>query len=63
MPVTSVFIQEYSGVSSPAPDHPVQCIWGDEHIEEEVLGLRFRISPGAFFQVQITQTTEKGFYR
>jgi 23S rRNA (uracil1939-C5)-methyltransferase len=29
---------------------PSQLLWGDDAIEEEILGLRFRIRPGAFFQ-------------
>ena len=29
---------------------PSQLLWGAEAIEEEILGLRFRIRPGAFFQ-------------
>ena len=29
---------------------PSELLWGDEAIEEEILGLRFRIRPGAFFQ-------------
>jgi 23S rRNA (uracil1939-C5)-methyltransferase len=29
---------------------PTKLLWGEEAIEEEVLGLRFRLRPGAFFQ-------------
>jgi 23S rRNA (uracil1939-C5)-methyltransferase len=29
---------------------PTQLLWGDEAIEEELCGLRFRIRPGAFLQ-------------
>ncbi len=29
---------------------PSRLLWGDDAIEEEILGLRFRIRPGAFFQ-------------
>jgi 23S rRNA (uracil1939-C5)-methyltransferase len=29
---------------------PTQLLWGEEAIEEQVLGLRFRIRPNAFFQ-------------
>ena len=29
---------------------PTKLLWGDDAIEEELLGLRFRIRPGAFFQ-------------
>ncbi|RHY42992.1 hypothetical protein DYB34_005819 [Aphanomyces astaci] len=49
--ITSFFVQEYSGVSAPEEDHPVVHVYGKSHIEEELLGLRFRISANAFFQV------------
>ena len=29
---------------------PTELLWGEDAIEEELLGLRFRIRPGAFFQ-------------
>src|SRR4029078_5066925 len=29
---------------------PSQLLWGEEWIEEEILGLRFRVRPNAFFQ-------------
>ena len=29
---------------------PTKLLWGEDAIEEELLGLRFRIRPGAFFQ-------------
>jgi len=29
---------------------PTRLLWGDDAIQEEILGLRFRIRPGAFFQ-------------
>jgi 23S rRNA (uracil1939-C5)-methyltransferase len=29
---------------------PAKLLWGEDAIEEELLGLRFRIRPGAFFQ-------------
>jgi 23S rRNA (uracil1939-C5)-methyltransferase len=29
---------------------PTQLLWGDEAIEEEILGLRYRVRPSAFFQ-------------
>ncbi len=37
---------------------PSQLIWGDDAIEEEILGLRFRIRPGAFFQTN-TEMAER----
>lgn len=30
---------------------PVRRLWGRAYLEEDLLGLRFRISPTAFFQV------------
>uniref|UniRef100_K3WPJ1 RRM domain-containing protein n=1 Tax=Globisporangium ultimum (strain ATCC 200006 / CBS 805.95 / DAOM BR144) TaxID=431595 RepID=K3WPJ1_GLOUD len=49
--VTSVFMQEYDGVSAPSEDAPVTNIYGQMTIEEHLLGMRFSVSPGAFFQV------------
>ena len=49
--VTSIFFQEFDGVSQPNPDHPVQHVYGKDHIEERLLQCVFQISPGAFFQV------------
>ncbi|KAF1332138.1 23s rrna methyltransferase, partial [Globisporangium splendens] len=49
--VTSVFLQEYDGVSAPSEDDPVTNIYGQMTIEEHLLGMRFSVSPGAFFQV------------
>jgi 23S rRNA (uracil1939-C5)-methyltransferase len=37
---------------------PSKLLWGEEAIEEEVLGLRFRIRPNAFFQTN-TEMAEK----
>lgn len=49
--VTSIFLQEYAGVSAPSEDDPVVHIYGQTTIEEHLLGKRFSVSPGAFFQV------------
>ncbi|ETW02436.1 23S rRNA (uracil-5-)-methyltransferase RumA [Aphanomyces invadans] len=49
--IASFFVQEYTGVSAPEEDHPVVHVYGKTQIEEELLGLRFRISANAFFQV------------
>jgi 23S rRNA (uracil1939-C5)-methyltransferase len=37
---------------------PTQLLWGDEAIEEELCGLRFRIRPGAFLQTN-TEMAER----
>jgi len=49
--VTSLFFQEFEGLSNPPPEHPVQHVFGSEFIEERLLQCQFQISPGAFFQV------------
>ncbi|KAL7545857.1 hypothetical protein ACHAWF_009211, partial [Thalassiosira exigua] len=48
--VTSIFFQEYEGLSHPTPDHPVQHVYGKKFIEEKLGKCTFQISPGAFFQ-------------
>jgi 23S rRNA (uracil1939-C5)-methyltransferase len=37
---------------------PARLLWGEDAIEEEILGLRFRIRPGAFLQTN-TQMAER----
>lgn len=49
--VTSVFFQEFDGVSNPGPEHPVQHAYGKRSIQERLGNCTFQISPGAFFQV------------
>ena len=49
--VTSIFFQEFEGVSNPSPQHPVQHSYGKQFLEEKLLQCTFQISPGAFFQV------------
>jgi tRNA (uracil-5-)-methyltransferase len=49
--VTSLFFQEFEGLSNPPPQHPVQHLYGQKFIEEKLLQCEFQISPGAFFQV------------
>jgi 23S rRNA (uracil1939-C5)-methyltransferase len=36
---------------------PTRLLWGDEAIEEEILGLRFRIRPSAFLQTNTEMAT------
>eukprot|EP00804_Cyclotella_cryptica_P026148 CCRYP_013033-RB/>CCRYP_013033-RB protein AED:0.24 eAED:0.24 QI:114/1/1/1/1/1/4/201/724 len=56
--VTSVFFQEYEGLSQPGPDHPVQHVYGKTCLEERLGQCTFQISPGAFFQTN-TEGAEK----
>ena len=51
MKVTSIFFQEYDGLSIPGPSHPVQHKYGSPVLEEKLGKCTFKISPGAFFQV------------
>jgi tRNA (uracil-5-)-methyltransferase len=46
-----LYIQEYSGVSAASEDDPLVHLFGEKTIEEHLLGKRFSVSPGAFFQV------------
>jgi tRNA (uracil-5-)-methyltransferase len=48
--VTSIYFQEFDGVSMPGPDHPVQHVYGKKYLEESLGKCTFQISPGAFFQ-------------
>ncbi|TDH70039.1 hypothetical protein CCR75_000892 [Bremia lactucae] len=49
--VTSIYIQEYHGHSTPSDDDPIEHVYGKFKLEEELLHKRFVISPTAFFQV------------
>ncbi|XP_074868508.1 tRNA (uracil-5-)-methyltransferase homolog A isoform X2 [Carettochelys insculpta] len=56
--VTSLYFVEEGQRKSPnREDLPLQHLAGDKYIYEELLGLKFRISPHAFFQVN-TEATE-----
>lgn len=44
-------LQVYDGLSVPLADHPVETLFGEDSIVEEMNGCRFKISPQAFFQV------------
>ncbi|KAJ1493965.1 hypothetical protein T484DRAFT_1609871 [Baffinella frigidus] len=50
--IASLFVQEHNEVGNRALDStPVQLVHGDAVFHEKLLGLSFRISPTAFFQV------------
>mmetsp|Transcript_13134 Transcript_13134/g.28507 ORF Transcript_13134/g.28507 Transcript_13134/m.28507 type:complete len:757 (+) Transcript_13134:45-2315(+) len=49
--VTSIYFQEFDGLSHPTANHPVQHVYGKKHIEEVLGKNTFEISPGSFFQV------------
>ncbi|KAK2522902.1 Trmt2a [Columba guinea] len=56
--VTSLYFVEEGQRKSPnLEDLPLEHVAGDKYIHEELLGLKFRISPHAFFQVN-TQAAE-----
>mmetsp|Transcript_911 Transcript_911/g.1385 ORF Transcript_911/g.1385 Transcript_911/m.1385 type:complete len:659 (+) Transcript_911:65-2041(+) len=49
--VSSIFFQEYDGLSNPPPEHDVQHAFGKKYLTEKLGDCEFQISPGAFFQV------------
>jgi tRNA (uracil-5-)-methyltransferase len=50
--IVSIFLQQYEGWNNAAPaDSPLEKLYGEEFMIEEVLGLKFQVSPFSFFQV------------
>jgi len=56
--VKSAYMQTYAGVSSPPSDMPHTHLSGEREMSESLGGVRFRISPNDFFQVN-TAAAEK----
>ncbi|POM73950.1 23S rRNA (uracil-5-)-methyltransferase RumA [Phytophthora palmivora] len=56
--ITSIYMQEYEGLSAPSDNDPVEHVFGKTKLEEHLLGMRFSVSPNAFFQVN-TRGAEK----
>ncbi|CAG9773523.1 unnamed protein product [Ceutorhynchus assimilis] len=49
--VTSLFYEEIVKKSPGEEPTPATHLWGDTHIYETIMGLKFRVSPEAFFQI------------
>ncbi|CAG9856575.1 unnamed protein product [Phyllotreta striolata] len=49
--VTSLYYQKIVKKNHNNDVTPSEHLWGDTHIYEEILGLKFKISPEAFFQI------------
>ena len=49
--ITSIYFQEFAGLSAPTPEHPVQHVFGSKTMQERLGKCVFQVSPGAFFQV------------
>lgn len=49
--VTSLYYQEIVKKNPGETPTPATLLWGETHIYETILGLKFRISPEAFFQI------------
>jgi 23S rRNA (uracil1939-C5)-methyltransferase len=58
LPADSLLWTRAAGVAETSRDGDTKVISGREHLEEELLGLRFRISPDAFFQTN-TEMAER----
>lgn len=49
--LTSLYFQECTMTRCSHQQSPYQLLFGEPHIFEDLLGLKIRISPDAFFQV------------
>jgi 23S rRNA (uracil1939-C5)-methyltransferase len=58
LPADSLLWTRAAGVAETTRDGETEVVSGREHVEERLLGLRFRISPDAFFQTN-TEMAER----
>ncbi|GMI05463.1 hypothetical protein TrLO_g3087 [Triparma laevis f. longispina] len=49
--ITDLVYQEFNRVSNPDPNHPVQIVYGNKFVTDDILNCKFEVSIGAFFQV------------
>ena len=56
--VTSLNIQYLGPRQKGQPDPEVKCVKGQKYIQERLMGLTFKVSPQAFFQIN-TEAAEK----
>ncbi|XP_039441518.1 tRNA (uracil-5-)-methyltransferase homolog A [Culex pipiens pallens] len=49
--ISSIYFQTIEKFKSGQNAHPTTHLWGETHIIEEIHGLKFRVSPQAFFQI------------
>jgi len=54
--VTSLYVQEYPGLSAPGAEHPFTLLAGEETLRQTLQGLVFHVGPSAFFQTNIAAT-------
>ncbi len=54
--VTSLYVQEYPGLSAPGAEHPFQLLSGEKTLRQTLQGLVFHVGPSAFFQTNIAAT-------
>jgi tRNA (uracil-5-)-methyltransferase len=54
------YFQAYAGCSTPPADLPHTHLWGEHELHEQLNGVRFCISPNAFFQVNTAAAERMG---
>ena len=54
--VTSLYVQEYPGLSAPGAEHPFVLLAGEKTLRQTLQGLVFHVGPSAFFQTNIAAT-------